>query len=453
VRCDVVVIGAGPAGLAGAVVAAGAGRSVVVVDIGIRPGGQYYRHPEGGSPTRGGRTFARLLVACEARGVRILREQQVFLVDGFTVHTVAGEEITADAVLIATGAHDRVVPFPGWDLPGVLTAGGAQSLLKGSKVLPGKRIVVAGTGPFLLPVAADLTSAGAEVAGVFEANDPRRFARFPVALARNAGKLSEAAGYLSVLARHRVPVRNRHAVVAAHGDDVLTSVTVARVTSDWRPVPGSERTIDCDVLAVGYGFVPQVDVGLALGCASRVTPDGTLALAVDDRQATSVPGVFAAGEVTGIGGARLSLLEGAIAGAALSGVDISVHLRGERARHTAFADAMAAVYPVRDGWIAGLTGDTVLCRCEEVDHDAVRTAVRELGARDARAVKLLTRAGMGWCQGRMCGAAVGCAVADLTGTPMAAADLAAMSRRTLAQPVTLGQLATTTSTTTTEESQ
>jgi NAD(P)H-nitrite reductase large subunit len=109
---------------------------------------------------------------------------------------------------------------------------------------------------------------------------------------------------------------------------------------------------------------------------------------------------------------------------------------------------MAAVYPVRDGWIAGLTGDTVLCRCEEVDHNTVRAAVWDLGARDARAVKLLTRAGMGWCQGRMCGAAVGCVVADLTGTPTDTADLAAMSRRTLAQPVTLGRLATTT-----EESQ
>jgi hypothetical protein len=330
----------------------------------------------------------------------------------------------------------------------VLTAGGAQSLLKGSKVLPGRRIVVAGTGPFLLPVAADLVSAGADVAGVFEANDPRRFARFPVALARNAGKLGEAAGYLATLARHRVPVRNRHTVIAAHGDDALTAVTVARVTADWRPVPGTERRIDCDVLAVGCGFVPQVDVGLALGCAGRVAADGTLALAVDDRQATSVPGVFAAGEVTGVGGARLSLLEGAIAGHALSGVDASVHLRRERSRHAAFAAAMAAVYPVRDGWLTGLTGDTLVCRCEEVDHDAIRTAVGDLGARDARAVKLLTRAGMGWCQGRMCAAAVGCVVADLTGTPMDTADLAAMSRRTLAQPVSLGQLATTT-----EESQ
>ncbi len=440
-RYDLAVLGAGPAGLAAAAAAAGAGKSVAVLDLATRLGGQFYRH-HNESPAAGRHgwaTFEHLRAACHRRGVRILTQQQVFLVEsGFTVHT-ATSHLTADAIVIATGAHDRPLPFPGWDLPGVLTPGGAQSLLKGHGVLPGRRIVVAGTGPFLLPVAAGLAR---NVAGVFEANDPTRFARFPAALARNTGKFTEAAGYLATLAGHGVRVRNRHLVLAAHGDGELAEVTVARVDANWHPLPGTERRIACDTLAVGFGFVPQIDIGVALGCATDLAPDGTQVLTVDGRQATSVPGVYAAGEVTGVGGVRLSLVEGAIAGLELSHVDDparAARLRRERARHQRFARALAAVYPVRDGWLGNLTGDTLLCRCEEVDHDAVRSAVTELGARDARAVKLLTRAGMGWCQGRMCGNAVACAVADLTGTRP---DPAGLTRRILAQPVRLGDLAT-----------
>jgi NADPH-dependent 2,4-dienoyl-CoA reductase/sulfur reductase-like enzyme len=421
-RYDVAILGAGPAGLAAAGAANKAGKKVVVLDTGTRVGGQYFRYH--GRPSR---ELGRLLSACH--GVRILFERRVFLIEPgppFTIHTVDGEPVVADAVIIATGAHDRVVPFPGWDLPGVLTAGGAQSLWKGNKVLPGRRIVVAGTGPFLLPVAAGLVTAGAEVVGMFEANDPRRFARFPLVLGRNPAKLAEAARYLATLARHRVPVRNRHAVVAAHGDNGVTSVTVAKVDAHWRPVNGTERLIDCDTVAVGCGFVPQVDIGTALGCATGISADGTTVLTVDQRQETSVPGVFAAGEVTGIGGVRLSLAEGAIAGRAVAGLTVPTRSR----RHADFARALAAVYPVRDGWLEWLSGDTLLCRCEEVDYDTIRQAT-ELGARDARAVKLLTRAGMGWCQGRMCASAVASAI----NVPVEPA------RRILAQPVRLGDLA------------
>jgi pyruvate/2-oxoglutarate dehydrogenase complex dihydrolipoamide dehydrogenase (E3) component len=269
---------------------------------------------------------------------------------------------------------------------------------------------------------------------VFEANNPLRFARFPGLLARHPGKLVEAAGYLATLARHRVPLHTKHSVVAAHGTDELVAVTVAGA--------GVERRIDCDTLAVGYGFTPQVDLGLAFGCATRLSGDGGLVLAVDDRQATSVPGVFAAGEVTGVGGARLAVVTGTLAGLAAAGVVGRPRLRRERARQMAFAAALPSVYPIPD-WAGGLAGDTVVCRCEEVRLDAIRTAVTELGARDARAVKLLTRAGMGWCQGRVCGEPVASVVANLTGVRPDATALAAMTRRTLTQPIRLGELADT----------
>lgn len=412
-RCDIAVIGAGPAGLAAA--RAATGRSVAVVDMASRPGGQYHRHAHGRPP----QALTQLLGT-----TRVLTEHRVITIEPGPPHVVhlSGETRTlrADAVLIATGAHDRPLPFPGWDRVGVMTAGGAQALWKGNGVAPGRRIVVAGTGPFLLPVAATLAP---HVIGVFDANSPAGFRRHPTIVATHPAKLLEAARHLAVLARHRVPYRTHHTVVAAHGTDQLTAVTIAG--------PRGERRIECDTLAIGYGFVPQID--LALGAETRGNT-----LVVDDHQQTTVPGIYAAGETTGVAGMASAIVTGTIAGRAMAGLPIGRRLYRARARHAAFAAAMADVWPTPTTWLDHITDDTILCRCEEIRYAAVRAAVNELGARDARAVKLMTRTGMGWCQARMCGEAVACVVAHLTGTP---ADPTALARRTLAQPVTLGELA------------
>jgi len=211
--CDLAVIGGGPAGVAGALTAALRGLSVVLVDSGARLGGQYFRHPAGAA--RGGTPgLDRFLRQAHALGERaeVLLGHQVWTVtrdgDRLTVHcqTPDGRAVAVRCrdLLIATGAHDRPLPFPGWDLPGVLTAGGAQALLKGNGVVAGGRVVVAGTGPFLLPVATGLAGAGAEVLGVFEANGGLGLARHPLLA---AGKAGEAAGYGLAMARHRVPYR------------------------------------------------------------------------------------------------------------------------------------------------------------------------------------------------------------------------------------------------------
>lgn len=473
-HCDVAVLGAGPAGLAAAVAAADAGLGVALIDAGPRPGGQYYRHPPDAfhAARPGGMhhdwdAFAGLRSALgDARPARAgpgyveyLPRHHVWSAEGGTYLTLRallgeppdGERIlTARALVIAAGAHDRQLPFPGWDLPGVLTAGGAQALLKGNLVLAGRRPVVAGTGPFLLPVAAGLAEAGADVAGVYEAGLPAAFARRPGAVARNADKLGEAVSYARALARHRVPLRARHAVVAAHGTDALEAVTVARVDSDWRVVGGSERRIECDVLAVGYGFTPQLEIPLALGCGTRRDADGSLVVDVDHAQATSVPGVYAAGETTGVGGAALARTEGELAGLAVarsfdrelprSAAALSRLLRRRRAGRR-FAAALHAAYPVRSGWSTWLADDTPVCRCEEVPYADVRDAVWRLGATDARSVKLLSRPGMGWCQGRICGTAVADLTAQLAGRDVTDIDLAGLAARPLAQPVPLGVLA------------
>ncbi|MEU9837004.1 NAD(P)/FAD-dependent oxidoreductase [Streptosporangium sp. NPDC048047] len=459
---DLAVIGAGPAGVAAALEASLAGLDVVVIDAAPRPGGQYHRHlPETfharrpGALHHGLERFMRQWEALRSRAETLLGHRVWAVertgcettgtaddtVDGtagaaVVVRCLAGDReerprtVRARALLIAAGAHDRPLPFPGWDLPGVLTAGGAQALLKGSLVVAGRRVVVSGTGPFLLPVAVGLARAGADVRGVYEAGGRFGLARHPLLA---AGKAAEAAGYAAVLARHRVPYRGRHAVVAAHGEDALTHVTVARLDADWRPV--ATRTVECDTLAFGYGFVPQLELPVQLGCATRRDADGTPVVAVDAGRRTSVPGVYAAGETTGVGGAEAAEAEGRLAGRTVAAdqgrrVPPLPALARRVDRLAAFARALHEAYPVRPGWRDWLRDDTLVCRCEEVPLSAVREA-RRLGAVDARSVKLLARPGMGWCQGRMCGYAVACLAGEDPAAP----------RRPIAQPVRLGDLA------------
>ncbi|NML54581.1 FAD-dependent oxidoreductase [Streptomyces sp. R302] len=447
---DLAIVGAGPAGLAAAVTAAALGRTVTLLDAGARPGGQYYRHPD---PALGATRPQALhhdwaafagreaeLRAHERAGrVRYLANHQVWSVTGsgtdWRVHSrtddEAGEPVRARAVLLATGAYERQLPFPGWTLPGVVGAGGAQAMLKSGLVLPGRRVVVAGSGPLLLAVAASLAAAGARVPAVVEAAGYGPYARHTGTLLRNPAKLAEGALYGAALLRHQVRPLLRHAVVEAHGTDRVEAVTVARLDRDWRPVPGTGRRIPCDALAVGHGLVPELSLATALGCTTRTAADGTAALVLTPGLRTSVPGVWAAGETGGVGGAQLALTEGEIAAHSIAGQAVPTPLARRRERLRAFADAMGAAHRPGAGWTGWLREETAVCRCEEVPAGRVREAVEELGATDARTVKLLTRAGMGWCQGRMCGPAV----AALAGGEPAA------DRRPLACPVRLGELA------------
>lgn len=458
-RPHLAVIGAGPAGLAASLAAAAHGVRVTLIDSAAGAGGQFYRRPPAGLGARHPealhhrwRTWRRLGDALAARvdagTITHLADHHVWCVEPvervepveLVVHALLGplqeEPVTvrADAVLLATGGYEKVLPFPGWTLPGVVTAGGAQAMLKGGLVVPGQRAVVAGTGPLLLPVATGLAAAGVEVAALVESADPKAFLRRPLALAAQPGKVAEGVRYGAQLLRHHVKLLPRHTVVAAHGEQRLDAVTVAALDTHGRVGPGTERRIACDTLAVGHGMLAHIDLAESLGC--RI--DG-LNVAVDEEQRTDVPGVWAAGETTGIGGAALSLAEGHIAGrsaaARLTGTRPDPHTwaRAARSRRRAreFFAALDTVYAPPAHWTEQVTDDTVVCRCEEVTAGTVRNAVDELGAGDVRTVKLLTRAGMGWCQGRMCEPAV----AGLAGCEQTPA------RRLLARPVLLGVLA------------
>jgi len=239
-------------------------------------------------------------------------------------------------------------------------------------------------------------------------------------------------------------------VVAARGLAAVSSVAVVRLDRHGTARPGTAREVECDAVAIGYGFTPQLELPLALGCATRLDVDGNLVLEVDLAGQTSVPGVYAAGEVTGVGGAGLALVEGRLVGAVIAlaarkpppftDVEMS-RMLSRRGALRRFAALMHTVHAPPSGWLSWLDSQTVVCRCEEVPVARIRAAVESLGATDGRSVRSLARPGMGWCQGRVCGYATAALTAHLCGRALDRTDLDPFAHRRIAQPVTLGDLA------------
>ena len=363
----VVVVGGGPAGLAASLRAADAGAEVLLID----------ESPALGGPiARGARADRRVRVRGGARVVAALP-------GALLVEDRAGADTVGyDRLVIATGARELFLPFPGWTLPGVFGAGGLQLLAKGGWPVAGKRVVLGGTGPLLLAAASGLRRLGADIVAVAEHQGRLGLARFAAGLWRFPGKAVQALGLLRGL-----PLRPSSTVRGAHGTDAVRAVTLQ--------VGAEERTLACDLLGVGFGLVPNLDLPALLGCAlerGRVR--------VDDRQATSVAGIFCAGEATGIGGVDKATAEGEIAGLCAAGRDPEPALVRRRRRGHAFAAALARSFPPPAGWGDALDENTIVCRCEDVPWRALRDAP------DFRSAKLQTRCGMGSCQGRVCGAAL-----------------------------------------------
>jgi NADPH-dependent 2,4-dienoyl-CoA reductase/sulfur reductase-like enzyme len=439
----IIVIGAGPAGLAAAEAAARNGSEVALIDSASRLGGQYWRHREsvkGYRSERAGVLFEKVLRApsvtyiSEASVWSIEKESELFRIN----YLQGGNEssLTAEKLIIATGAYDRSLPFPGWDHPGSMTPGAAQALVKGQGVLPGKRVVVAGTGPFLLPVATGLAEAGAEIVGLYDANSPLRWVLSPRALFLNLSKFAELIYYARLLRKYGITPRFNRAVSSfEHG-----KATISRVNSDFSFKETGSESHEVDVVAVGWGFLPDVTLGGIVGCQQKVDSDGTTIFSVDADQRSSQRNVWIAGEATGIGGADLSLLEGEIAGLSASGQSIPAPLCSSRYRKQLFAKALKKTYPIRDGWQKWPQGSTTICRCEEVKLSEISESVSELGAEDSRTAKLFTRAGMGLCQGRICSRNVSEIVAGLTQCVVTNEERIASSNRPIATPISLGQL-------------
>ncbi|HVX41256.1 MAG TPA: FAD/NAD(P)-binding oxidoreductase [Gemmatimonadaceae bacterium] len=424
--CDVLVIGGGPAGIAAAARAAAAGAATVLVDEGIAPGGQIWRpNVHGAQPALAQRWLARLA----ASGATVMPRTTVVDVErrpttGFVVRAEQNAEpvaIASRALVLATGARERFLPFPGWTLPNVIGIGGAQALLKSGTSFRGKHVLIAGTGPLLLPVAASLTAAGATLQLVAEQSSRGRVARFAAGLWNAPATLAQAARYR--MRFFGVPYAMSAWVVRAEGDDRLRRVIVQQ---------GREtRAYDCDVLCTGYGLVPNTELARLLGCAMRGN-----AVTVDADQGTTIDGVFAAGEPTGVAGVDSAVAEGQVAGLAAAGrADEARSFRREVSRRAAHGRRLDLAFALRPEIYTLGASDTIVCRCEDV----------RLGQLDrgwtSRQAKLYTRAGMGPCQGRICGPALECLMGwspDSARPPVFPAHV-----HTLSSPVATGGIADT----------
>ncbi len=389
-RVDLAVVGAGPAGMAAAAAAAGQGRRVWVLDEGFRPGGQIWRHRPGEAPP-GAR---RLLAALAAGGVQVLGGAGVF--DAWrqdrawrlAVSTARGRlDLEAPALVLACGARERFAPFPGWTLPGVLGAGGGQALLKEGLDLACDPVLVAGSGPLLLPVAAAVRRHGGRLLAILEQAPWRRVLGLAPLLATRPAKALQALGL--GWATLGSPYRPGWWVAEAVGDGRLEQVRI----TDGR----GARLLPCRWLFCGFGLVPNLELGRHLGCALAGE-----ALEVDGAQGTSQEGIYAAGEVCGIAGLEAALAEGRIAGLAAAGAwdpdsREGRRLARDRGRARAMGRRLEDLFAPRDELLALPRPDTLVCRCEDVPFGAIDPAW------DARETKLCTRAGMGPCQGRVCG--------------------------------------------------
>lgn len=412
-----VIVGAGPAGVRAAQALVAHGVRPVVVDEAPRWGGQIYRQPPAGF-TRPKET----LYGFEAGRADALHGAMAGILDKVDyrpdtlvwsaeggkldlLHHGAMSTLAYSQLIIATGATDRVLPFPGWTLPGVYTLGAAQVALKFQGCAIGSKVVFAGTGPLLYLIAYQYAKAGAKVAAVLDTAGFAGKAAAVPAMLRQPALLAKGLYYLGWLRAHGIAVHQGVELVQATGGERVEAM-------HWRK-GGHEYQIDCDGVGFGYALRPETQLADLLGCRFRY--DGLQRGALPERDAvgrSSVPGVYLAGDGAGIMGADAAEWAGERAALALLAdtghrIDLSraALLERQLARTAEFRQGLERAFPFPVQWAARAPDELVVCRCEDITAGELRRCVADTGAREMNRLKALTRVGMGRCQGRTCGVA------------------------------------------------
>ncbi len=426
----VVVIGTGPAGVRAAEALVGAGLRPVVIDEQSRSGGQIFRRPPHGFTRTATALYG--FDAAKARAHHALFDTLAEHVDfrpetlawnvwDGAVHTLSQgklDRVPFDALILAPGAMDLVIPFPGWTLPGVFTLGGAQVALKAQGCGIGRRVVFLGTGPLLTLVAYQYAMAGAEIAGILDTSPRANLRRGALAMTADPRRLGRGVWYRARLAARGLRVEHGIHPLAALGE---SSVEALR----WRDAAGREHETACDAVAFGYGLKPESQLAELAGARFAFSAHDGQWLPVVDGGGRIAPRVTLAGDGAGILGAGAAELTGRRA-ALTALADLSRPVAGDAAierqlaRARRFAAGLATAFPLPSHLAAALPDDTILCRCEAITVGAARAAAREKGARDINRAKALCRVGMGRCQGRVCGIAAAHVLAAACGLPVGA---------------------------------
>ncbi len=481
--CDIAVIGGGPAGFSAAAIAAEGGASVLLVDNAPTLGGHFYKSlPDSFNgkytaidrvniqefQTRANRlesSQAEIIDQAEVWGIfqesKKCSQDDVLAAKSVENHPFSiyaqhpkdqNISIHAKLIILAPGVYDRPLPFPGWELPGVMTPGAVQMMLKKQGLLPGKRILVCGTGPLQMVVAASLVEEGAEVvslldtSGIFDG-----MSYLPGALGGLPSRLREALHSARILASKRVPILFQHAVFRALGNTEkgVDGAIIGKINANGNPIPGTEKKIAVDSICCAYGFIPSIALTLHLDCEHFFDPN--LCANVpwhNERMQTSLPGVMIAGDITGVGGKPLADLQGTLAGiSALEELNLLTDeeakqrrnkLAGAVRREVRFSRWLWHRYRIRKGLLDLTDDDTLICRCENVKMGDIRRSLEE-GARDLYGVKLRTRMGMGSCQGRYCMMNAAMLISNHTGYPVD--ELGIQSVRPPISPIKLKHIA------------
>jgi bacterioferritin-associated ferredoxin len=409
---------------------------VVLLDERGKLGGQYFKQPAGlnsGPPADAQFAAGKALIErVLAAGVEVRGDTSVWGTFGLdAICAVAPDgrwRLGCDALILAPGAYERAVPFPGWTLPGVMTTGAAQTLWRSYGVSPGARVLISGNGPLNMQVAAELTAGGATVVGLAElapAPMPARLRALTRLARADPGLIRDGLRYRAVLARARVPVMYGSVVSRVEGAERAQSATVTVIDSAGVPRKDRQRRFDVDAVCLGLGFVPSSELARSLGCRHEYSSaSGQLVTVVDDRGATSVERIWVIGDGAQIRGARHAQALGEIAACdALEQLGQTVspsvaqrqrHAVRAAARHHRFQDALADVYRAPHLTDELAEPETQVCRCEGVTRQAIDRALAA-GAGHIGTVKRETRAGMGPCQGRYCGPLIAAMVARSTG--------------------------------------
>jgi len=430
---NVAIVGAGPAGIAAADVLVAHGVAVTVIDEGREAGGQIYRRARSGL-----KLDVDGLMGAEAAGYRNfhaafsrLRDRidyrpqtLVWGIEGKRLHTLRdamADTITSDALILATGATDRVLPMPGWTLPGVFTLGGAQVLLKEHGSLIGRSIVFCGSSPLLYLAAKQYRAMGAEIVAVLDTTSfAAKIGAAPDLLAAPK-TFMRGLGYMNGLRRAGVPIHHGATLVAFEGTGGVERVR-------FRDRTGSAHVIACDAVAYGFGLKPETQLADLAGVEFRYHATFRQWLPHADSDGRCGSGVYVAGDGATIGGGRAAALTGTFAACALlDDFKIAInrvdqkHMRREVAGLRRFQRGLARAFAWPATAIHDLDDDTMVCRCEGITARELRASLRaDLGPTEVNRLKAITRCGMGRCQGRFCGLAAAELTAHALSVPLEA---------------------------------